>query len=81
MLEGYLTSCTFDYMTDNLETKMFVFILWVWCWVFPLIVIVFCYGKITAEVMSHEAKLKEQVSDSLAVQITVKTSFENRPRK
>lgn len=40
---------------------MFVFVLWVWCWVFPLIVIVFCYGKITTEVMSHEAKLRDQV--------------------
>ena len=58
--EGYLTSCTFDYMTDNMETKMFVFVLWIWCWIMPLGVIVFSYGKITTQVMTHEARLKEQ---------------------
>ncbi len=55
-----MTSCTFDYMTDNLETKMFVFILWIWCWIMPLGVIIFSYGKITTQVMTHEARLKEQ---------------------
>ncbi|KZS12137.1 UV wavelength opsin [Daphnia magna] len=58
--EGYLTSCTFDYMADNLETKIFVFLLWIWCWIMPLGVIIFSYGKITTQVMTHEARLKEQ---------------------
>ncbi len=39
---------------------MFVFILWIWCWIMPLSVIIFSYGKITTQVMTHEAKLKEQ---------------------
>lgn len=64
MTEGYLTSCTFDYMADNLETKIFVFLLWIWCWIMPLGVIIFSYGKITTQVMTHEARLKEQVKTS-----------------
>ena len=49
-------------MSDNMETKVFVFALWVWCWIMPLSVIIYCYGKITSEVMGHEARLREQVS-------------------
>lgn len=48
-------------MTDTMETKMFVFILWIWCWIIPLSVIIISYSKITTQVMTHEAKLKEQV--------------------
>jgi r-opsin len=58
--EGYLTSCTFDYMSDNLETKMWVFGIWVYCYIFPLIVIIFCYSQITSAVMNHEKNLREQ---------------------
>jgi r-opsin len=60
--EGYLTSCTFDYMSDTMETKLFVFALWVWCWIFPLAVIIFCYGQITSKVMNHEKELKAQAA-------------------
>jgi r-opsin len=60
--EGYLTSCTFDYMSDTMETKLFVFVLWVWCWIFPLTAIIFCYGQITSKVMHHEKELKAQAA-------------------
>ena len=61
VLEGYLTSCSFDYMGDTTSIKLFVFVLWVWCYVIPLSVIIYSYSKITRHVFQHEAKLKEQV--------------------
>ena len=61
--EGYLTSCSFDYMTEDFSTRLFTFILWVWDYLIPLIIIIVCYSKITSKVMNHEKDLKKQVSD------------------
>lgn len=61
MTEGYLTSCTFDYMTDTMSIKFFVFALWIWCYVIPLSIIIYSYGKITGHVFNHEKQLREQV--------------------
>jgi len=58
--EGYLTSCSFDYMTEDFSTRLFTFILWVWDYLIPLIIIIVCYSKITSKVMNHEKDLKKQ---------------------
>jgi len=60
--EGYLTSCTFDYMSDNFSTKLFTFVLWFWNYFTPLTVVICCYSKITSRVMNHERDLKAQAA-------------------
>jgi r-opsin len=60
--EGYLTSCSFDYMTEDNSTRLFTFVLWFWDYFVPLTVIVFCYSKITSQVMNHEKELKAQAA-------------------
>lgn len=44
--EGYLTSCSFDYLSEKISDRIFVLIFFVAAWVFPLIIIVFSYFKI-----------------------------------
>lgn len=70
-IEGYLTSCTFDYIGDTMSIKLFVFVLWVWCYVIPLSIIIYCYGKITRHVFHHEAQLRDQVRYSWFYSFTV----------
>lgn len=62
ILEGFLTSCTFDYLTSNDETKAFVGIMFCVCYVIPLIFILYYYSQIVSHVFNHEKALREQVN-------------------
>lgn len=44
--EGYLTSCSFDYLSDDFETKIFILVFFFAAWVCPLAVIAYCYTAI-----------------------------------
>ncbi|XP_045494078.1 opsin, ultraviolet-sensitive-like isoform X1 [Colias croceus] len=44
--EGYLTSCSFDYLTDELPPRYFIFVFFCAAWLGPLCIICFCYTRI-----------------------------------
>ncbi|CAL8090022.1 unnamed protein product [Calicophoron daubneyi] len=46
VLEGYQTSCTFDYLSNDLQNWIFNAGLFVCGFLFPVMMIVFCYTKI-----------------------------------
>ncbi|XP_037940466.1 opsin Rh3-like [Teleopsis dalmanni] len=58
--EGYLTSCTFDYLTDNFDTRLFVGTIFFFSFVCPTSLIVYYYSQIVGHVFSHEKALREQ---------------------
>uniref|UniRef100_A0A1B0A895 G-protein coupled receptors family 1 profile domain-containing protein n=1 Tax=Glossina pallidipes TaxID=7398 RepID=A0A1B0A895_GLOPL len=58
--EGFLTSCSFDYLTDNEETRYFVRAMFVWAYCIPLIIICTSYTKLFFHVRDHEQMLAEQ---------------------
>ncbi|KAL4707713.1 hypothetical protein ACJJTC_014894 [Scirpophaga incertulas] len=58
--EGYLTSCTFDYLTNTFDTKLFVACIFVCSYVFPMSFIIYFYSGIVKQVFAHEAALREQ---------------------
>lgn len=62
--EGYLTSCTFDYLSHTDETKAFVGIMFVICYVMPMSLIIYFYSQIVSHVFNHEKALREQVNNS-----------------
>lgn len=72
--EGFLTTCSFDYLTDDDHTRYFVAIIFVWAYVIPLLLIVFFYIQLLGHVRGHERMLKEQVR-SLAVLLHHKMFF------
>lgn len=49
--EGYLTSCSFDYLTPDFNNRIFIFIFFVAAWVIPFSVITVCYCNIFLEVI------------------------------
>jgi len=59
--EGYLTSCTFDYLTNTMDTKLFVFFIFVFSYCVPMFSIIFFYSQIVGHVVNHEKALKAQV--------------------
>lgn len=44
--EGYLTSCSFDYLTDELSPRYFIFVFFCAAWLVPFCTITFCYIRI-----------------------------------
>ncbi|XP_055703260.1 opsin, ultraviolet-sensitive-like [Phlebotomus papatasi] len=58
--EGYLTSCTFDYLTDTFDNHLFVGAIFVCSYVIPMSMIIYFYSQIVSHVVNHEKTLREQ---------------------
>ncbi|XP_055590752.1 opsin-3-like [Uranotaenia lowii] len=58
--EGYLTTCSFDYLTDDQDTKVFVGCIFTWSYAIPMIFICYFYARLFGHVRAHETMLKNQ---------------------
>ncbi|KAH0568131.1 opsin, ultraviolet-sensitive [Cotesia glomerata] len=58
--EGFLTSCTFDYLTDTSETRYFVATIFTFSYAIPMSLIIYHYCQIVSHVVNHEKTLREQ---------------------
>ncbi|CAK1550623.1 unnamed protein product [Leptosia nina] len=58
--EGFLTTCSFDFFSDDQDTKVFVACIFVWSYAIPMALICFFYSKLFSAVRLHEKMLKEQ---------------------
>lgn len=61
--EGYLTSCSFDYLSPKMEDKIFMFVYFCAAWVVPFLIITFSYIYIFSIVLTS-SKSKKQKEDS-----------------
>lgn len=52
--EGYLTSCSYDYLTEDYNARLFIFVFCIAAWVMPLILISYCYMTILSVVMAQK---------------------------
>ncbi|CAH0383275.1 unnamed protein product [Bemisia tabaci] len=44
--EGYLTACSFDYLSQDLKSRLFILVFFVAAWLVPFTIITFCYISI-----------------------------------
>ncbi|KAJ8683223.1 hypothetical protein QAD02_019015 [Eretmocerus hayati] len=58
--EGFLTSCTFDYLTDSDEIRYFVGTIFTFSFAMPMTLIIYFYSKIVGHVVNHEKAMREQ---------------------
>lgn len=58
--EGYLTQCTFDYLTNTFDNHLFVAVIFTTSYVIPMSMIIYYYSQIVSNVINHEKALKEQ---------------------
>ncbi|XP_077289096.1 rhodopsin 3 [Arctopsyche grandis] len=58
--EGFLTQCTFDYLTDTFDNHMFVAVIFTCSYVIPMSMIIYYYSQIVSHVVNHEKALREQ---------------------
>jgi len=60
--EGYLTTCSFDYLTPSQDTRMFVISIFVFAYLIPVTMLVLFYSKILGHVRAHQKAMSEQVT-------------------
>lgn len=60
--EGFLTACTFDYLTRTFDNRLFIGAIFTFSYVIPMLMIIYFYSQIVSKVFSHEKALREQVS-------------------
>ncbi|CAH1180436.1 unnamed protein product [Phaedon cochleariae] len=60
MPEGYLTACSFDYLTTSYDNKLFVGSIFTFSYVIPMSFILYFYSQIVSKVFSHEKSLRDQ---------------------
>ncbi|KAK9878779.1 hypothetical protein WA026_022192 [Henosepilachna vigintioctopunctata] len=58
--EGYLTACSFDYLTNTFDNHMFVGTIFFCSYCVPMSMIIYFYSKIVSTVFNHEKALREQ---------------------
>uniref|UniRef100_A0A1B6CCX1 G-protein coupled receptors family 1 profile domain-containing protein n=1 Tax=Clastoptera arizonana TaxID=38151 RepID=A0A1B6CCX1_9HEMI len=58
--EGFLTTCSFDFLTQDDETKFFVGSIFVWSYVIPIFLIIIFYAQLIGHVRQHEKMLRDQ---------------------
>lgn len=58
--EGFLTSCSFDYLTDSNEIRSFVTTIFIFSYAIPMTLIIYYYSQIVSHVVNHEKALREQ---------------------
>nr|APY20676.1 ultraviolet sensitive opsin 1 [Xanthostigma xanthostigma] len=58
--EGYLTACSFDYLTNTFDTKMFVGVIFTFSYLIPMSMVIYYYSQIVSHVVNHEKTLREQ---------------------
>ncbi|MPC89965.1 rhodopsin [Portunus trituberculatus] len=57
VLEGFLTSCSFDYLSDDLWSKSYIVMLFLAAYALPLGVISYCYFYIMSSVKQHDKEI------------------------
>ncbi|KAL3313904.1 Melanopsin [Cichlidogyrus casuarinus] len=57
MAEGFLTSCTYDYLDDSLGSYIFNYGMLIFAFLIPLLVMIFCYSAIVRHVVINYARL------------------------
>nr|BAO03865.1 blue opsin [Nephotettix cincticeps] len=58
--EGYLTTCSFDYLTQDQNTRVFVGSIFVYSYCIPMFLIILFYSQLIGHVRQHEKMLREQ---------------------
>nr|CAD7393856.1 unnamed protein product [Timema cristinae]CAD7428594.1 unnamed protein product [Timema monikensis] len=61
--EGYLTSCSFDYLTEDDTSRNFIYVFFTAAWVLPFCLITYCYARIFHAVIRAKG-MKDSDGDS-----------------
>ncbi|XP_012257660.1 opsin, blue-sensitive [Athalia rosae] len=73
--EGFLTTCSFDFLSEDQDTKVFVGAIFIWSYAIPITLIVYFYSQLIGSVRRHEKMLRDQ-----AKKMNVKSLVSNQDK-
>ncbi|XP_012060729.1 PREDICTED: opsin, blue-sensitive-like [Atta cephalotes] len=76
LAQGFLTTCSFDYLTDDEDTRTFVITIFFWAYVLPMLLIIYFYSQLLKSIRSHEKMLRDQ-----AKKMNVKSLVSNQNKE
>uniref|UniRef100_I6SGT1 Onychopsin n=1 Tax=Epiperipatus cf. isthmicola LH-2012 TaxID=1200982 RepID=I6SGT1_9BILA len=79
--EGFLTTCSFDSLSDGFYNKAFVFGLFLGAYALPLSIILYCYFYIFKEVAKHEAEFKRKAKEMNVASLRGNEEFMKKRRE
>ncbi|XP_077992199.1 rhodopsin, GQ-coupled-like [Glandiceps talaboti] len=75
MLEGYATSCTFDYVDNSRENVIYVMAMYIGGFLLPVGWIISCYGHMVYRLRKHRKEL-DKIQDNVGKQSTSNKTHE-----
>ncbi|KAH8282862.1 hypothetical protein KR054_010378 [Drosophila jambulina] len=75
--EGFLTTCSFDYLTNTDDNRLFVRTIFVWSYVIPMTMILVSYYKLFTHVRTHEKMLAEQAKKMNVKSLSANANADN----
>jgi len=60
--EGNLSGCSFDYLSNDLSSRIFILVFFVGAWLIPMIVILFAYVSII-RIVAHSSSSIAQIGN------------------
>jgi r-opsin len=60
ILQSFLTTCSFDYLTDDDDIRVFTACIFAWAYCLPMFFIVIFYTKMYNHISRHQKMLKDQ---------------------
>jgi len=81
--EGYLTSCSFDYLSDDSTTQTFIFVFFVVAWVVPVSIIIGSYSAVFVYVSQnrHLVSRAVEIISGAAAEQQLDTIQEGHPHE
>lgn len=73
----FLTTCSFDYLTDDDDTRLFTIAIFTWAYLIPLIFITIFYFKLFGHIVAHQKMLKEQAKKMNVASLSNNSSAES----
>lgn len=69
--EGFLTSCSFDYLDTSPKARIFMFTFFVFVWLLPFIIIIFCYVNIARAVAAAKNIPSNKANNKIEVKLAI----------
>ena len=60
IVEGQLITCSYEYISDDMNTKSFVMFTLMTNYIIPITIAIYFYSQIVMAVVNHEKALREQ---------------------
>lgn len=69
--EGFLTSCSFDYLDKTTGARIFMFIFFIFAWFIPFIIITYCYTYILKAVLSSRHMRSNKNRNKIEMKLSI----------